>query len=91
MRKKNTPITGRIADSLQIPKDLAYREAIFTMTGSRELFIENYKCIRQYEDNCIVLLTKRDAIKIEGTHLTVDYYTNEEMKITGSICRVSFL
>ncbi|WP_104805363.1 YabP/YqfC family sporulation protein [Blautia marasmi] len=91
MRKKSTPITGRIADSLQIPKDLAYREAIFTMTGSRELFIENYKCIRQYEDTCIVLLTKHDAIKIEGTHLTIDYYTNEEMKITGSICCVSFL
>ena len=91
MRKKNTPITGRIADSLQIPKDLAYREAIFTMTGSRELFIENYKCIRKYEDNCIVLLTKRGALKIEGTHLTIDYYTIEEMKITGFICRVSFL
>lgn len=91
MRKKTYPLAGRIADSLQIPKDLAYREAIFTMTGSRELFVENYKCIRQYEENCIVLLTKRDCIRIEGNHLAIDYYTSEEMKITGNICRVSFL
>ena len=45
MSPKTDTLAGRIAESLQIPKDLAYREPILTMTGQRELFIENYKCI----------------------------------------------
>ena len=46
MRKKLGDLTGRIGDSLDIPKDLSYRESVLTLTGSREVFIENYKCTR---------------------------------------------
>ncbi|MGN0398913.1 MAG: YabP/YqfC family sporulation protein [Blautia sp.] len=91
MSGKTDTLAGRIAESLQIPKDLAYREPILTMTGQRELFIENYKCIRQYRDTCIVILMKHSTVKIEGTCLTIEYYNREEMKITGRICSVTFL
>lgn len=91
MSTKTDTLAGRIAESLQIPKDLAYREPILTMTGQRELFIENYKCIRQYQTTCIVILMKQSTVKIEGTHLTIAYYNREEIKITGRICSVTFL
>ena len=47
MKKRLGDLTGKIGDSLQIPKDLSYRESLLTLTGSRELYIENYKFIRQ--------------------------------------------
>ena len=53
VKGKLNEFTGRLGDSLQIPKDLSYRESVLTLTGSRELYIENYKCIRQYQDTCI--------------------------------------
>ena len=54
MNGKLRNFTGKIGDSLQIPKDLSYGESVLTLTGSRELYIENYKCIRKYEDTCIL-------------------------------------
>ena len=50
MKRKLGDFSGKIGDSLQIPKDLSYKEAVLTLTGSQELYIENYKCIRQYQD-----------------------------------------
>ena len=34
--------------------------------------------------------TKNCRLQILGTHLTVEYYTNEEMKIVGLIDSVSY-
>lgn len=91
MRRRLGDFTGKIGDSLQIPRDLSYRESVLTLTGSRELYIENYKCIRQYQDTCIILLSRQNKIQIEGTKLMIVYYTDVEMKITGNICRILFL
>ena len=91
VKRKLGDFTGRIGDSLQIPRDLSYRESVLTLTGSRELYIENYKCIRQYQDTCIILLSRQNKIKIEGTKLMIVYYTDVEMKITGNICNILFL
>lgn len=90
---KRVPLRAveKLADSLQIPLDLAYREPILSMTGSRELFIENYRCIRQYGETCILLQTKTGCLKIEGTCLGIAYYTNEEMKIVGNIRCISWV
>ena len=88
MKRKLGDLTGKIVD---IPKDLSYRESVLTLTGSREVFIENYKCIRRYQDTCILLLSKENKIQIEGTKLMIVYYTDVEMKITGNICRIIFL
>ena len=90
MNGKLRNFTGKIGDSLQIPKDLSYGESVLTLTGSRELYIENYKCIRKYEDTCILLLSPQNRIQIEGSGLMIDYYTDVEMKITGTICKISY-
>ena len=39
MRKKSVP--QKLADKMQIPKDLAYQEPVLTMIGQRELCVEN--------------------------------------------------
>ena len=74
MRKKSVP--QKLADKMQIPKDLAY---------------ENYKCIRYYTDSCIVLLTKNGKLKLEGDRLSIQSYDNEEIRITGIIFRLEFI
>ena len=72
MKRRLGDFTGRIGDSLDIPRDLSYRESVLTLTGSREVFIENYKCIRKYQDTCILVLSKENKIQIEGTRLGYD-------------------
>lgn len=78
----------RVVESLSLPKDLVLGSAILTVTGNSDLYIENYKGILTYEEHCIVLQTKTCQIQIEGSGLSIDYYNNEDMKISGCIQQI---
>lgn len=78
-------------ETLRLPKDTMLGAAIVTVTGSREAFIENYKGIIEYTTESIVLQGKNCKICFEGKNLSIDYYTNEDMKISGSIDAVRYI
>ncbi len=80
-----------IVDSLKLPKDTMLGAAIVTLTGNREAFIQNYKGILEYTAESIVLQGKNCRICFEGRRLSIDYYTNEDMKISGSIDTVRYV
>lgn len=80
-----------IVESLKLPKDTMLGAAIVTVTGNREAFIENYKGILEYTTESIVLQGKNCKICFEGRGLSIDYYTNEDMKISGSIDAVRYV
>ncbi len=80
----------RVVSSLELPKDLMLGAAVLTVTGRREALITNYKGILEYEDSFIRVQAKNCRIAISGAHLAIDYYTNEEMKITGFIENVQY-
>ena len=89
MKHKNPKkLAGDIVNTLQIPRDLAYRDVVVTIVGSSELYIENYKSILEYEDWGILVQTKKGKIRVEGRNLKIEYYTSEEMKIQGCILHV---
>lgn len=79
-----------VMDTLQIPRDLAHQESIITISGNGEMFIENYRHILEYTNACIRILCKRGRLKIVGSQLCIEYYCNDEMKITGRFQGVFF-
>ena len=84
MSKRNPlKIREQVIEQLELPKDFLLGEAIVTVTGRKELLIENYKGILNYEDSFIKIQAKSCRIVITGRQLSIDYYTNEEMKISG--------
>ncbi|MDD6178288.1 MAG: YabP/YqfC family sporulation protein [Clostridium sp.] len=89
---KTNKKSGRelLTDSLKLPRDMVLGEFKLSMTGNRELFIENYRGIAEYGEDTILLQTKGDILKITGKHLTIEYYTNEDMKISGIIANIQF-
>ena len=80
-----------IVESLKLPKDTMLGASIVTLTGNREAFIENYKGILEYTKELIVLQGKNSKICFEGRQLAIEYYTNEDMKISGSIEAVRYV
>ena len=80
-----------IVESLKLPKDTMLGASIVTLTGNREAFIQNYKGIVEYTTESIVLKGKNCKICFEGKRLSIDYYTNEDMKISGSIDAVRYV
>ena len=95
MRKKvkilPIPKHEKIVESLKLPKDSLLGASIVAVTGNSEAFIENYKGMIEYTDENILLQGKTCRIQVEGQRLTIDYYTNEDMKISGRIHKVSYL
>lgn len=102
MRKKQRDLSGRttdklfhgrelLADSLKLPKDTVLGASILTITGNREIWMENYRGILEYSTEEILLQAKTCQICIEGRNLSIDYYTNEDMKISGCISGIRYL
>lgn len=91
MKKKNANhFRENLVERFELPKDLMLGAALLSVTGRREILIENYKGILEYENNLIQVQTKDCRIKISGAHLVIAYYTNEEMKITGYIEAIEY-
>lgn len=80
----------QVVDSLKLPKDLLLGASIVTLTGNHEAWIENYKGIIEYSDSFVLLQGKTCQICISGKRLSIDYYTNEDMKISGQIESVRY-
>ena len=97
MRKNSPKIKRRIFDketltqSLKLPGDVMMGALVVTMTGNREAWIENYRGILEYTDSVILLQGKTCQICFQGKKLSIDYYTNEDMKISGYISSVTYL
>ncbi len=79
-----------LLESLKLPKDICMGAVKVTMTGSREAWIENYRGILEYTEKRILLQGKTCQVCFEGASLSIDYYTNEDMKISGCITCVRF-
>ena len=82
-------LKNRVANATGMPKDVVLGVPILTVTGQMELHVENYRGILEYTDALIRVKTKIGQIKIEGADLQIEYYTNDEMKVTGQITQVA--
>ena len=81
----------QVADTLKLPKDLARGEALVSIMGRSEVFIENYKGILECAEHQVVIASGDCKIMLQGKNLNIAYYTDEEMKIQGSIQTISFV
>ena len=79
-----------ISNHLGLPPDILAGAPIITATGRNEICLENYKGIIEYNGNIIKVQTKMCRICIEGKHLNILYFTEDEMRITGYIQSISY-
>ena len=87
---KTMRIGEKLADAANLPKDVVMGAAVVTVLGSGEMYIENYRGIIEYTDSLIRVQTKNNQIRLSGTRLQMEYYTNDEIKSTGCICSIEF-
>ena len=90
-KRKNILKKEKIVDSLKLPKDICLGAMKVTFTGNSEAWIENYRGLLEYSECMILLQGKTCQVCLEGNRMTIDYYTNEDMKISGCISCVRFI
>ena len=66
------------------------RDVILSFVGRSQVNVENYRSILIYTDTLIKLQARNCKVVIHGARLKIDYYTAEEMKITGQVGSLEF-
>lgn len=90
MKTDKQNLRQRAVELSELPKDVALGMPVLTLIGQIEMSIENYRGIIEYTDTLVRVQTKSGQIRITGKKLQVDYYTNDDMKITGRIEGITF-
>lgn len=90
MKKEKHILRSKIVEWSEIPKDVAMGMPVLTVTGQAELYLENYRGIVEYTDSFVYVRTKTGQIRVNGQGLTIEYYTGDEMKVTGDIHTIEY-
>ena len=84
-------IGERLASDARMRKDVVMGEAVGTVLGDFEVCNGNYRGITEYTEELVRVQTKGGQIRLTGRRLQVQYYTNDEMKVTGKIRTLEFV
>ena len=88
--KEKRKLRELVCGSLSLPEDMLLDLPRITLSGNRELEIENYKNVLEYVDTSIQLNCKDYVIKICGCRLTILSITDEAISIRGNITQITF-
>ena len=74
--------------SLLLPRELAMKESVVSVSGKHQAVVCNYRSVLRYEKEEIILLTFQGKLRIQGKRLKIPMYTPEEMYIEGVITEI---
>ena len=80
----------QLANDLSLPKDVIFNQTIIHFVVPFGLLIENYKRVKYYSSQQIIIQGSRRNICICGEQLKIDVFFCDEIKISGNIHTVSF-
>lgn len=90
-KKKNKKrISNRFNSLLEIPQEISTTIPKITIIGFKEMLIENYKGILEYQDFYIRLSTYEGILNINGYELNLQEMTTDDLVVTGKIESIDF-
>lgn len=88
--KKNKSIQSRINRLLEIPQEISTNLPKITVIGFKQMLIENYKGILEYQDFYIRISTHIGILNINGYDLYLEEMTTDDLLVTGKIESLDF-
>lgn len=79
-----------LAGDLHLPRDVILGDALISFVGRNGVTVENYRGILLYERELVKLSARNCRIVIRGKNLRIDFYTGEQMHISGQIVCMEF-
>lgn len=84
-------IRERIAEMTEIPKDFVMNMPRTTLIGNREVYIDNYTGLIEYNDKIIRLSAKKGMITVSGDDLIITRITDRSIFVGGNIMSVELM
>ena len=83
-------IKEKMADIIEMPKDIVLNYPKMIVTGKRDIVVENIIGIIEFTDKMIRLSTETHILKICGFKLIIKNLSTDGIEITGEIENVVF-
>ncbi len=89
-RKAKAPFHERFAEAIELPLDTFGNLPQIQMCGNREVTVEGYKCVLEYDDNMLRIKAKQMELSFWGSELMLKYLNHENVIISGKLERIEF-
>lgn len=83
-------ISETVADAWGVPKDVIMNIPRMTISGDKEICIENHKGILEYTDSEIRISSAMGVVRICGKHLVIEHIRIEDLLISGTFSKVEY-
>ena len=83
-------VKERMAELMEMPKDIILNYPKMTILGKKEIGIENIIGIVEFSDKIIRLNTHTHILKICGLNLIIKSLNGEGIEISGEITNILF-
>lgn len=91
MKKKSKKnLQNKINRLLEIPQEISSDMPKITILGFKQMLIENYKGILEYQEFYIRISTYIGILNINGYELYLEEMTSDDLLVTGKIESVDF-
>lgn len=84
-------VKEKFTEMLELPKDLVLDRPKLTLVGNRDMLIENYKSVLEYDTGVLRINTGTGMIRITGSGLSIKEITSDDMVVSGSVRSVEFI
>jgi sporulation protein YqfC len=84
-------IKEKLADILDLPKDIIFNLCKIIIYGNRVAIVENFVSLIDYDESNVVLKLKKGQIKILGNNITIKELSHCEINIFGEFHRIELI
>lgn len=84
-------VKRRVADALELPKEVLLNLPLISLIGKEEVGVENFKGILEYHEETVRVNTTAGVLRIQGQGLKLKQLTAEQILVTGQIKTLEFL
>ncbi|MGB9886037.1 MAG: sporulation protein YqfC [Moorellales bacterium] len=81
---------NRLAQALDLPRDLLADLPRVTVVGSSQVTVENHRGLIEFTPTRVRIAAKEGAVEVEGEQLTLRLILAEEIILEGRVRAVSF-
>lgn len=90
MKRKESK-SVRVAETLDMPLEVMCDFPKIEIIGNCKVFIENFRGVLDYNENCIKVNTTVGIAEIIGTEIIIDSITDDEICLKGNFESMRFI
>ena len=88
--KRGTKWRRRVADALELPREIVLDLPRVTIIGTLQCYIENHRGVIEYTLECVRVSINSGELIVRGQDLVIRYMANEEIAVDGNIEEVRY-